>query len=412
SASRAGDTSFSSLRSGTSYAAAFVTGVAARYLSSNPQASPAEVSQAITTNATAGKIANAGAGSPNLLLYAETELWQPVTTERPNYALASNGATVSASSTFSTAFPVSTINNGDRRGTGWGTGSGWNGAGGGWNDATYDSYPDWVEVNFGAARMLGEVNLFTLQDDYANPSEPTAEMTFSQYGMTTFQLHYWDGVVWRVLPGTTVTGNDKVWRKLTFAPITTDRIRVWVEGALANHSRITEVEAYQPAATPAHANNPNNYALASNGATVSASSTFSAAYPVTAINNGDRRGTNWEAGGGWNDATFQSYPDWVEVNFNAARTLGAVDVFTLQDNYANPSEPTAEMTFSQYGVTDFEVQYWDGAAWRAIPGASVAANNKVWRKLTFAPITTDRIRVWVTGALTNHSRITEVEAYQ
>jgi hypothetical protein len=37
---------------------------------------------------------------------------------------------------------------------------------------------------------------------------------------------------------------------------------------------------------------------------------------------------------------------------------------------------------------------------------------KVWKKLTFSPVTTDRIRVWVTGAMTNHSRITEVEAYQ
>jgi len=52
-----------------SSAAAFVAGVAARYLSANPDETPAEVSIAITGNATAGKVANAGAGSPNLLLY-------------------------------------------------------------------------------------------------------------------------------------------------------------------------------------------------------------------------------------------------------------------------------------------------------------------------------------------------------
>jgi aqualysin 1 len=57
------------IRSGTSFAAPFVAGIAARYLSGNPQATPASVSQAITSNATAGKIANVGAGSPNLLLY-------------------------------------------------------------------------------------------------------------------------------------------------------------------------------------------------------------------------------------------------------------------------------------------------------------------------------------------------------
>ncbi|HEX8424298.1 MAG TPA: S8 family peptidase, partial [Pyrinomonadaceae bacterium] len=56
-------------RSGTSSAAPFVAGMAARYLSGNPKSSPAEVSQALTSNATAGKIVNLGAGSPNLLLY-------------------------------------------------------------------------------------------------------------------------------------------------------------------------------------------------------------------------------------------------------------------------------------------------------------------------------------------------------
>lgn len=56
-------------RSGTSSAAPFVAGMAARYLSGNPQASPASVSNAIVRNATPGKIPNISAGSPNLLLY-------------------------------------------------------------------------------------------------------------------------------------------------------------------------------------------------------------------------------------------------------------------------------------------------------------------------------------------------------
>jgi hypothetical protein len=173
-------------------------------------------------------------------------------------------------------------------------------------------------------------------------------------------------------------------------------------------SRIAEIEAWQSAGTTPER---LNYALASSGAAALASSTYSSVYPVSAVNDGDRLGLNWEAGGGWNDATFGQYPDWVEVRLGTARTLTEVDLFTLQDNYKSPSAPTEEMTFSQYGVTDFEVQYWDGAAWQTISGASAAGNNKVWRKFTFSPITTDRIRVMVTGALASYSRITEVEAY-
>ena len=42
------------------------------------------------------------------------------------------------------------------------------------------------------------------------------------------------------------------------------------------------------------------------------------------------------------------------------KTIDEVDVFSLQDNYASPVEPTPAMTFTQYGLTDFTVQYWDG----------------------------------------------------
>ena len=42
------------------------------------------------------------------------------------------------------------------------------------------------------------------------------------------------------------SGNDKVWRKLTFSPITTTKVRVLVQAALDGSSRVTEVEAWGP----------------------------------------------------------------------------------------------------------------------------------------------------------------------
>ncbi|HEX8128567.1 MAG TPA: S8 family serine peptidase [Pyrinomonadaceae bacterium] len=58
-----------STRSGTSSAAPFVAGSAARYLSANPGETPAAVSRAITSNATPGKVPDAGLGTPNLVLF-------------------------------------------------------------------------------------------------------------------------------------------------------------------------------------------------------------------------------------------------------------------------------------------------------------------------------------------------------
>jgi hypothetical protein len=142
-----------------------------------------------------------------------------------------------------------------------------------------------------------------------------------------------------------------------------------------------------------------------------ASSTHSAGYLAGAVNNGDRKGVNWGTGGGWNDASLSAFPDWVQINLNGSKSIREIVVFTIQDDFANPAEPTDAMTFAQYGVTAFDVQYWDGSAWVAVPGGGVTGNNRVKRTFTFAPLTTDRVRVLVNNALAGYSRLVEVEVY-
>ena len=83
----------------------------------------------------------------------------------------------------------------------------------------------------------------------------------------------------------------------------------------------------------------------------------------------------------------------------------------VQDNYSNPSEPTLADTFGQYGVTSFDIQYWNGSGWVTVPGGSVTGNNKVWTQVTFSAITTNKIRVQVNNSLASYSRLVEVEAW-
>ncbi|HEY8185434.1 MAG TPA: RHS repeat-associated core domain-containing protein [Pyrinomonadaceae bacterium] len=157
----------------------------------------------------------------------------------------------------------------------------------------------------------------------------------------------------------------------------------------------------------ARVNSPYAYATAS--------SSFSLSFTPNATNNGDRKGLHWGfsplTGSGWQDATDNTYPDWLQIDFNTNRTIDEIDVFTIQDNWMDPVEPTESMTFGTQGITNFDVQYWSGTAWLTVPGGSVTGNNKVWRKLTFAAITTSKIRVLVNASQANYSRILELEAW-
>ena len=353
-------------------------------------------------------------------------------------------------------------------------------------------------------QSIGEIDVFTLQDNYGAPVEPTPSLTFTQYGISAFQVQYLNGSTWVDVPGGNVTGNNLVWRKFTFAPISTNAIRVLVNAGLNGYSRIAEVEAwtatgvadttpptvpanlsastvtatgatiawtastddvgvtgYQvfrngtpvpgtvtgtsftdtglapattynytvsafdaagnnsvqssplPVTTAAAGTGPVNVASQANGGVASASSTYSTGvvYPPSGANNGDRKGLNWSSGGGWNDATLGAFPDWLQISFSSVQSIGEIDVFTLQDNYGAPVEPTPSLTFTQYGISAFQVQYLNGSTWVDVPGGNVTGNNLVWRKFTFAPISTNAIRVLVNAGLNGYSRIAEVEAW-
>ena len=339
-----------------------------------------------------------------------TVITTPTPSNRTNVALATNGATASSSSDYSAGYSPGGAINGDRKGLNWSNG-------GLWNDGTPDTYPDWLQVDFAASRTIDEIDVFTLQDNYTNPIEPTQSTTFNSRGITSFDVQYWNGSAWVTVPNGSITNNNKVWSKLSFSAVTTTKIRVVVNSALADYSRITELEAWSsdvipppPTPTPTPSNR-TNVALATNGATASSSSDYSAGYSPGGAINGDRKGLNWSNGGLWNDGTPDTYPDWLQVDFAASRTIDEIDVFTLQDNYTNPIEPTQSTTFNSRGITSFDVQYWNGSAWVTVPNGSITNNNKVWSKLSFSAVTTTKIRVVVNSALADYSRITELEAW-
>ena len=395
--------------SGTSMATPHVAGVVSLMLSLKPAMTPAQVLTALRSSARAfptgtgadctTALCGAGIVDAAAALAVAVAPTPPVT-GRVNLALPSSGGVMTASSTYSAGYGPAGANNGDRKGSAWG-------AGGGWNDATPNVSGDWLQADFGAAKSVGEIDLYMVQDNYANPAEPTAAMTFTQFGIADFEVQYWTGSAWQAVPGGSVTGNNRVWRQFVFTPVTTSKIRVLVLRSADLWSRVTELEAYAAASGPTEV----NHALRTNGGVAVASSAYAAGYAAMGAIDGERSGLNWGNGGGWNDASVDAWPDTLQVNFSGTKTLSEIDIYTVQDAYASPQVPTEAMTFSLYGITDFEVQAWNGAAWVTVPGGNVTGNNRVWRKFTFPPLATNSIRVVVTRALGSWSRITEIEAY-
>ncbi len=151
-----------------------------------------------------------------------------------------------------------------------------------------------------------------------------------------------------------------------------------------------------------------NVALSSEGGVASASSTLSG-HPVSSVNNNERTGGSFSSGLNWADATFNSLPDWVQINFSGVKTIDLVVLYTMQDNYNAPIEPSDNLTFSKLGVTGFNVQTWDGSNW--VTQAVITGNNLVKRSVPFTPVATDRIRINVTGNRTARTYLTEIEAW-
>ncbi|MBD2866970.1 galactose-binding domain-containing protein [Paenibacillus arenilitoris] len=63
-------------------------------------------------------------------------------------------------------------------------------------------------------------------------------------------------------------------------------------------------------------------------------------------------------------------------------------------------------------LADYEIQYWDGTGWRT--AASVVGNTKYYNHFVIHPVTTDKVRLWITKATAtdNTARVFEMEVWE
>ncbi|GAA1305921.1 discoidin domain-containing protein [Saccharothrix xinjiangensis] len=133
------------------------------------------------------------------------------------------------------------------------------------------------------------------------------------------------------------------------------------------------------------------------GAAVSASYTASGTSTAAAV---DDLPTNEPL---WGTAGSPNAQDWYELDFRQSRSVGEVRLHFRDDRAANRYRAPASYT----------VQRWDGGAWVAVPSQvkqpAVARGN--YNRVTFTPVTTQRLRVVFTHAPGFRTALTEVKAY-
>jgi RHS repeat-associated protein len=267
----------------------------------------------------------------------------------------------------------------------------------------------WLQIDFNGARTIDEIDVGTVRDDYATQGDPATTQTFTAYGATSFEVQYLNGSTWTTVPGGAITGNNQVWRKVSFSALTTSAIRVRINAAVDGVARLDEVEAWGATGPVPPA---KNVALASNGGVASAQN-YTADYSglhfqPSYANDGVRyMGPNGDHY--WRDE--HGLPTWVQVDFSGAKVINEIDVITARDDYATQSDPGATQTFANYGTTAFRVEYWSGSDWVAVPGGSFTGNSLVWRKVSFPAVTTTKLRVTVTATSDGVVRLMEVEAW-
>ena len=109
-------------------------------------------------------------------------------------------------------------------------------------------------------------------------------------------------------------------------------------------SRSVTITVSEPGTRPAGTNVARDTA----GATATSSGSLGEYLPGLAI-NGDRTGFAF-----WHDRTFDSYPDFVRVDFATTYTIGQVNVIGVQDTWPDSGEPAADTSALAYGLRDFE----------------------------------------------------------
>jgi alpha-L-rhamnosidase len=135
-------------------------------------------------------------------------------------------------------------------------------------------------------------------------------------------------------------------------------------------------------------------------ATMTASSSYGG-HPASSTNDGNTDSSLWDDNQGWNDDTYQSFPDTLTATWDQPVTLRKAVVYTL-DSTKYPA--------AQFGIRDYDVQALVDGQWQTL--ATVRGNVAGTITSTFGPVATTSLRLSINDTNDHaYSRVIEFEGF-
>lgn len=227
--------------------------------------------------------------------------------------------------------------------------------------------PHWAEIDFPVPVTIGSAHVYSGVDD-----GPV---------LVNFKIQYKSGASWLDVPGSARNGNTSSETNVIFSsPVISDSFRLYSDDN--NTQRVKEIALFPPNL------NTNNveqgYPIGTDvemnlakKRPAFATSTSGSHFPKLAVDGFADSSSKWQT------SLVGSNALQVELRINVK--IGSAHLYS-GDGAVAP-------------LTNFVLQYWDGTAWTAIPGATISGNTDAARVVTFAStVTTSNILLVFTNS--------------
>jgi hypothetical protein len=250
---------------------------------------------------------------------------------------------------------------------------------------------DWVAIDFGARRRIHTIKLYLLEDGGHVEAET------------------WDGRAWVPVPNAVHMPAAPMGHRantITFAPITTSRVRTTIAHRAGARAGLSELEAWgddDPSYTPAPSP-VGNVALNPRGEGYpTASASFTSRFDTVAMVNDGRINLRPTPHNRWTSYESPNPSDWVVIDFGADKVIGRAELH-IYDDRGGVQAPKRYM-----------LERWDGARWVEISGQTkeplAPAGGRV-NSVSFPAVTTRKMRVVFEHKGAARSGLSELEIWE